>query len=78
MKRTLARCRKFEETGKSCFAEPFLRDAIFAAPPRGNDVESTRSCGFSRTIQPETANSHPLPPVSGLFFIILLCFQGIC
>ncbi|KAJ4720590.1 Spectrin beta chain, brain [Melia azedarach] len=67
MKRTLARCRKFEETGKSCFAEPFLRDAIFAAPPRGNDVESTRSCGFSRTIQPETANSHPLPPVSGSF-----------
>ncbi|KAL5568604.1 hypothetical protein UlMin_025179 [Ulmus minor] len=41
MKRTLARCRKFEDTGKSCFSEPPLRDVIYAAPPCGNDAEFT-------------------------------------
>ncbi|KAI9387908.1 hypothetical protein POPTR_010G238400v4 [Populus trichocarpa] len=41
-KRTLAKCRKFEDTGKSCFCEPPLRDVIFAAP-RANVAEST-SC----------------------------------
>ncbi|KAG5237874.1 spectrin beta chain, brain [Salix suchowensis] len=41
-KRTLAKCRKFEDTGKSCFCEPPLRDVIFAAPPT-NVTEST-SC----------------------------------
>ncbi|PKA62368.1 hypothetical protein AXF42_Ash009253 [Apostasia shenzhenica] len=29
-KRTLIRCRKFEESGQSCFGEPFLRDALFS------------------------------------------------
>ncbi|CAL0300261.1 unnamed protein product [Lupinus luteus] len=32
MKRTLARCRKFEETGISCFLEPAFKDVLFAAP----------------------------------------------
>ncbi|XP_022865627.1 uncharacterized protein LOC111385469 isoform X2 [Olea europaea var. sylvestris] len=31
-KRTLDKCRKFEDSGVSCFAEPTLRDAIYAAP----------------------------------------------
>ncbi|XP_031282756.1 uncharacterized protein LOC116141386 [Pistacia vera] len=52
MKRVLARCHKFEETGKSCFAEPSLRDVIFAA---------------SRNVQPETVSSQPVPSVSGSF-----------
>ncbi|KAG9144629.1 hypothetical protein Leryth_020240 [Lithospermum erythrorhizon] len=33
-RRTLARCRRFEESGMSCFNEPALRDIIFADPPR--------------------------------------------
>ncbi|KAJ6900834.1 hypothetical protein NC652_026813 [Populus alba x Populus x berolinensis] len=41
-KRTLAKCRKFEDTGKSCFCDPPLRDVIFSAP-RANVTEST-SC----------------------------------
>lgn len=32
IKRTLARCRRFEDAGKSCFAEPALRDVLFAEP----------------------------------------------
>lgn len=55
MKRVLARCHKFEETGKSCFSEPSLRDVIFAAP---------------RNAQPETVNSQPVPSVSGLLFYL--------
>ncbi|KAJ6727428.1 hypothetical protein OIU79_005334 [Salix purpurea] len=39
-RRTLAKCRKFEDTGKSCFCEPPLRDVIFAAP-RAIVAEST-------------------------------------
>lgn len=36
MKRTLARCRKFEETGKSCFLEPVFKDVLFAVPACDN------------------------------------------
>ncbi|KAI3470617.1 hypothetical protein Pfo_027280 [Paulownia fortunei] len=38
-KRTLARCRKFEDSGASCFSEPALRDIIFAAPPQFDEAE---------------------------------------
>ncbi|KAK4382565.1 hypothetical protein Sango_2859500 [Sesamum angolense] len=33
-KRTLARCRKFEESGAICFSEPAFREIVYAAPPR--------------------------------------------
>ncbi|KAK3228498.1 hypothetical protein Dsin_000379 [Dipteronia sinensis] len=66
MKRTLARCRKFEETGKSCFTEPAIRDVIFATPPRANDAESTKSHGLvSRSMPPKTVKSHIVPLSSG-------------
>lgn len=32
IRRSLARCRKFEDSGKSCFSEPFLRDVLHAVP----------------------------------------------
>jgi hypothetical protein len=32
-RRTLDRCRKFEETGKSCFTDPAIQDFLFSAPP---------------------------------------------
>lgn len=32
IRRTLARCRKFEDAGKSCFSEPALRDVLLAVP----------------------------------------------
>lgn len=38
-KRTLARCQTFEVSGTSCFNEPALRDALFAAPSCGNEAE---------------------------------------
>ncbi|KAL6865145.1 hypothetical protein ACP4OV_016296 [Aristida adscensionis] len=38
-KRTLARCQKFEETGKSCFSEPSLW-SVLAAPLPSSDLKS--------------------------------------
>ncbi|CAN4114413.1 unnamed protein product [Withania somnifera] len=38
-KRTLSRCRKFEDSRVSCFSEPGLHDIIFAAPPRINEAD---------------------------------------
>jgi hypothetical protein len=69
MKRTLSRCRQFEDTGKSCFTEPALRDVIFAAPPLGNAAESL-NCNGSAVVMNlplETQNSQPEPRKSGSF-----------
>ncbi|KAK4359680.1 hypothetical protein RND71_021909 [Anisodus tanguticus] len=38
-KRTLSRCRKYEDSRASCFSEPVLHDIIFAAPPRINEAD---------------------------------------
>ncbi|GMN69619.1 hypothetical protein TIFTF001_038663 [Ficus carica] len=61
MKRTLARCRKHEDTGKSCFSEPALRDIIYSAPAQGNDPELTSCVGSA----PDVQNSQLEPRLSG-------------
>ncbi|CAH8282325.1 unnamed protein product [Eruca vesicaria subsp. sativa] len=43
IRRTLARCRKFEETGLSCFADPALQDILFSSP--SNDAKSAENGG---------------------------------
>lgn len=70
MKRTLARCRKYEENGISCFNEPALRDVIFAAPLHGGNVEPMKCNGLS--LPPENQNSHQEPVVSGWPLIIYI------
>ncbi|XP_012079784.1 uncharacterized protein LOC105640155 isoform X2 [Jatropha curcas] len=45
IKRTLARCRKFEDTGSSCFSEPALQEIIFSTPPCNNDAKSVDCVG---------------------------------
>nr|XP_023881659.1 uncharacterized protein LOC111994033 isoform X2 [Quercus suber] len=69
MKRTLSRCRQFEDTGKSCFTEPSLRDVIFAASPFGNATESMNCNGSTVAINLplETKSSQPEPGKSGSF-----------
>ncbi|KAH7680653.1 hypothetical protein IHE45_05G006700 [Dioscorea alata] len=37
-KRTLERCKEFDETGISCFSEPALREILFSAPPHCSNV----------------------------------------
>lgn len=41
MKRTLARCRAFEETRKSSFLDPMFKDVLFATPALDNYTVST-------------------------------------
>ncbi|EEF37407.1 conserved hypothetical protein [Ricinus communis] len=69
MKRTLARCRKFEETAKSCYSEPPLRDIILAAPARGNLAESTSCIGSAvkLNVHHGTPDSQYDPGASGAF-----------
>ncbi|CAH2072168.1 unnamed protein product [Thlaspi arvense] len=43
IKRTVARCRRFEETGLSCFADPALQDILFTSP--SNDAKSAENGG---------------------------------
>ncbi|KAJ0261338.1 Spectrin beta chain [Hirschfeldia incana] len=43
IRRTLARCRKFEETGLTCFADPALQDILFSSP--SNDAKSSENGG---------------------------------
>ncbi|XP_040992755.1 uncharacterized protein LOC121239556 isoform X2 [Juglans microcarpa x Juglans regia] len=45
VKRTLARCKKFEDTGNSCFSEPALKEVIFSVPPCNNDTQSVDCVG---------------------------------
>nr|KYP69157.1 hypothetical protein KK1_008342 [Cajanus cajan] len=63
MKRSLARCRKFEETGKSCFLKPVFKDLLFAAPARDNYTGSVVAANNSLTqnSQQESAPSGYFP-----------------
>lgn len=45
VKRTLARCRKFEDTGRSYFSEPALQEIIFAVPSCNSDAKSADCVG---------------------------------
>ncbi|XP_062091766.1 uncharacterized protein LOC133797755 isoform X2 [Humulus lupulus] len=65
MKRTLARCRRLEDTGKSCFSEPALQDVIYAVPPRENDPELASRLGSIVNLPLETRNSQLEPRLSG-------------
>ncbi|KAL1544449.1 hypothetical protein AAHA92_21300 [Salvia divinorum] len=38
-KRTLIRCRKFEDSGISCFSEPAIREIVYAPPPQFSEME---------------------------------------
>ncbi|KAK7280551.1 hypothetical protein RJT34_25615 [Clitoria ternatea] len=61
MKRTLARCRKFEETGKSCFLEHVFKNVLFAAPTCDNYA------GSAVVNLPLTHNSPQASTPSGSF-----------
>uniref|UniRef100_A0A2P2MTC5 Uncharacterized protein LOC105112968 isoform X3 n=1 Tax=Rhizophora mucronata TaxID=61149 RepID=A0A2P2MTC5_RHIMU len=45
VKRTLDRCRKFEDIGSSCFSDPALQNAIFCSRLCNNDAKSTDCVG---------------------------------
>ncbi|KEH44319.1 hypothetical protein MtrunA17_Chr1g0210751 [Medicago truncatula] len=63
MKRTLARCRMFEETGKSCFQNPMFKDILFATLARENNAASTlaENLPLAHNSQQECALSGSFP-----------------
>ncbi|KAJ7981161.1 Spectrin beta chain, brain 3 [Quillaja saponaria] len=40
LKRTLVRCKNYEETGNSCFSEPALQNIVLTSPSYNNDTNS--------------------------------------
>ncbi|XP_050209438.1 uncharacterized protein LOC126660137 isoform X2 [Mercurialis annua] len=66
MKRTLSRCRKFEDAGKSCFSEPPLRDAILAESPRENHTGALNG-NLKSSMHHETPESEHDLGASGSF-----------
>ncbi|XP_039032875.1 uncharacterized protein LOC120168117 isoform X2 [Hibiscus syriacus] len=58
VKRTVERCRKFEQTGNSCFSEPALQDIMFSVPPCSNEEKSVDciGSGTASNICNETSN----------------------
>ncbi|GAB2276879.1 hypothetical protein Dimus_011590 [Dionaea muscipula] len=47
IKRTLSRCRKFEDTSISCFSEPTLGNILLAGPTSSSHAESANFIGSS-------------------------------
>ncbi|KAK8514435.1 hypothetical protein V6N12_009141 [Hibiscus sabdariffa] len=45
IKRTLDRCKKFEQTGNSCFNEPVLQDVMFSVQPSSNEAKTVECIG---------------------------------
>lgn len=45
IKRTLSRCQKFENTGRSCFRGPAFEDIIFSTPPCSTGAKSVDCVG---------------------------------
>ncbi|XVF05181.1 hypothetical protein REPUB_Repub05bG0149500 [Reevesia pubescens] len=68
VKRTLDRCRKFEQTGSSCFNEPALQDALFSVPPCCNEAKSVDyiGSGTASNICNETSNHQAEARCSGV------------
>ncbi|MCL7035545.1 hypothetical protein MKW94_029911 [Papaver nudicaule] len=70
VKRTIARCRKFEDTGKSCFSEPALRNTVFSGLVDRIDAKYADAIGAAATSaralsgqsEPRTSGVGVIPP----------------
>uniref|UniRef100_A0A2P2MTA6 Uncharacterized protein LOC105640155 isoform X4 n=1 Tax=Rhizophora mucronata TaxID=61149 RepID=A0A2P2MTA6_RHIMU len=73
VKRTVARCKKFEDTGSNCFSDPAMQDAMFSSPLCNNDAKSADGVGSgtaSNTCN-EVTNHHPEARGSGISYVFL-------
>ncbi|MED6193022.1 hypothetical protein PIB30_118142 [Stylosanthes scabra] len=69
VKRTLERCHRFEDTGKSCFSEPVFKDMFFAAAPQLSAVRQLD--GMEAESSKPYVSSLSLEARTGAFYIIL-------
>ncbi|KAJ7947986.1 Spectrin beta chain, brain 3 [Quillaja saponaria] len=58
LKRTLVRCKNYEETGDSCFSEPALQNIIISAPAFNNDAKSADCIGSGTASNTYNEASH--------------------
>lgn len=58
LKRTLARCRKFEEKGISCFTDPALQNVIFSELSCNNAAKSIDCVGSGTASNTCNEGSH--------------------
>lgn len=61
VKRTLERCQKYEDTGKSCFSEPLFRDIFLSASSHLNDTQSADT-----TVEGESTKPYANPSARSL------------
>nr|XP_029123956.1 uncharacterized protein LOC105057117 isoform X3 [Elaeis guineensis] len=59
VKRTLARCKKFEESGTSCFDEPPFRDMFLSVSSYSSGVECIHTSADGEAANRFTAMPHP-------------------
>ncbi|CAB4318576.1 unnamed protein product [Prunus armeniaca] len=52
VKRTLERCRKFEDTGKSCFSEPSYRDILLSGFSNVNGLRQSEAIAEGESTKP--------------------------
>ncbi|MQM03107.1 hypothetical protein Taro_035881 [Colocasia esculenta] len=70
VKRVLARCRKFEETGVSCFSEGAFKEVLFSAPLQSADAKSDDVVpGNASKTHVEIHNGHQEPQI-GAFGVL--------
>lgn len=76
VKRTLERCHKFEDMGKSCFGEPLFRDMFLSASGHLSDSQSvdTPTDGESAKLYASASSRSLEARVSG----ILSDTSGVC
>ncbi|KAL3530399.1 hypothetical protein ACH5RR_009721 [Cinchona calisaya] len=64
VKRTLSRCKQFEDSGRSCFSQPSLRDILFYKPLSEKDVKrADRNCltTVSKEVPKKAKNKAKIP-----------------
>ncbi|CAN1171397.1 hypothetical protein LINPERPRIM_LOCUS7948 [Linum perenne] len=68
IKRTLGRCRKFEDSGISCFNEPALQEVLFSRPSSNNNDAKSADCvgsGTASNTLNDVSNHHGDAKASG-------------
>ncbi|KAL8166714.1 hypothetical protein V2J09_008213 [Rumex salicifolius] len=68
-RRTLARCRRLEDTGKSCFSEPTLRDLLLSTLPSSSKAETNKPVSLADhnlQSEPNAPGSNPSGTERGL------------
>lgn len=71
VKRTLERCHKFEDTGKSCFSEPLFKDLFLSGSSNLNGARLADTTTEGESTKPYTCIRSLEGRFSGISFDVL-------